>query len=320
MYISILLHAHIETDTQNLVNEQPKKFTPNLSMFIIPYLLIPKPTATLVVRTTRKSLRQTTARSVGRFSICIATLILLFVVRMTILLRYMPKGIQRIFLVCNEVGRPIMITMQESSILTYSCTFKSVATWECPDSFGPEWTIAEQEEFHKEVVQSMGAAFHARAIFWLIDRWWRWMAKLSARWQKTFGPTMCSKFSSPSDEAFKPEELATLRLRVKEPIGNSSVWLEQYVVDFEVPKELVAGMESSLIAEFSGRVAASPLLLVAFCGFIGSAGFFGEGSPQKPAIICFTIMQIVAWLILYMDIPDQLINCTFCKVDDTQEA
>ena len=73
----------------------------------------------------------------------------------------------------------------------------------------------------------MGAAFHARTIFWLIDRWWRWMAKKSAWWQEKFGPTMSSKFNSPSDEAFKREEIATIRLRVKEPIGNSSDWLEK---------------------------------------------------------------------------------------------
>jgi hypothetical protein len=92
---------------------------------------------------------------------------------------------------------------------------------------------------------------------------------------------MCSKFNSPSDEAFKQEELATLHLQVKEPIGNSSVWLGKYVVDFEVSKALVAGMESSLMAEFSTWVAASPLLLLTFCRFIGSAGFFGRADCKS---------------------------------------
>lgn len=233
----------------------------------------------------------------------------------------MRNGVERGLLIGREVGRVIMILFQQSSVLTYSCAYKAVGTWACPYKFGREWETPDQQQFDRDVVQFIGAAYHARAVYWLVAKSWRWLGRdTNSRWSRRFGSAISAKFTSPSSDECRGEEATRLRLCVEEPIGFSSDWKQEFTVDFDVPRVLVAAMNSRLVATMEQRVGAFFLLPLAFCGFLGPAGFFGDGAPTTSARVCFLVMQMVAWLILYKDIPNRSINCEFYSADDTEDA
>ena len=155
-------------------------FTPNFSMFIIPYMLDCNPSPVRSVRLTRASLHTTAARSVARFGIFLASIAIIFTIRASIILLYMENGVQKYLMLGSEIGRFFMIVLQESSILTYSCGYKCVASWASPVIYS-KWDIQDEERFRGDVVQSMGYAYHAYAQFCLVELVWKGMALLDRK-------------------------------------------------------------------------------------------------------------------------------------------
>ncbi|KAJ6464995.1 hypothetical protein C8R45DRAFT_1079990 [Mycena sanguinolenta] len=251
------------------------EFTPNLSQSFVPYIMEPNP-ADKKVYVTRRSLHKTVARSVARFTICLASLILVFTVRVVLLSFFMHGGLARKILYVAEVGRMVLILMQESSILTYSCAYKCVETWACQGvyDFGPRWNHVEQEEFHRDVVEFIGHAIHAQAVFWAVQKLWEWMGEHSTLWQRNLGDSISATFASPSADAFA--ESRSFRLQVLELKPLSTHWKEKYHVDFQVPGIAIAVMSTRLYATKSYRGAAIAILPLAACGYIGPAGFLTE--------------------------------------------
>ncbi|KAJ6593170.1 hypothetical protein B0H19DRAFT_1280037 [Mycena capillaripes] len=164
------------------------EFTPNLSQSFIPYIMAVNPASRHV----------TVARSVARFTICLASLLLVFTARVVFLSFFMRAGWTRNLLYAAEVGRMIMILMQESSILTYSCAYKCVETWACQGvyNFGPSWSDQEQDDFDRDTVEFIGYAFHAQAIFWAVSKFWKAMGKYSPLWEDRFGPSISAHFTN----------------------------------------------------------------------------------------------------------------------------
>ena len=293
-------------------NDNALDFSPNLSMFIIPYMLNCDPPPTQFIRLTRVDLHKTAARSVARYGIFLATIGVLSAVRMTILWFYMENGVERYLMLGSEIGRCAMAVLQESSILTYSCGYKCVSTWASPVIYA-EWDISEEGKFRNEVVQSIGHAYHAYALFLLVELIWKWMGFLFPWWQRQFGPRIFSQFNSPGDDEFREEEQVILRLRVEKQLDFSATWKEKYTVDFKVPKAFGSrALTEILVGEPWLRWGAICFLGgFAVCGVLGPIKFFGDGRPANGAKIMFTIMQLVAWVPFYKDIPNQSINCGF---------
>lgn len=288
-------------------------FSPNFSMFIIPYMLDCSPSPVRSVRVTRARLHATAAHSVARFGIFLASIAIIFAIRTTILLLYMENGVQKYLVLGSEIGRYLMTVLQESSILTYSCGYKCVASWASPVIY-TKWDIHEEERFRADVVQSIGYAYHAYALFWLVELVWKGMGFLLSWWKRKLGPRIFSKFSSPSNSEFLGEETVTIRLRVEEQLEFSANWNQKYVVDFEVPKAFDVARREILVGETWFRWGAICLCGgFAICGIVGPIKFFGDGRPTSGAKILFAIMQLVPWALFYKDIPNQSINCEFAS-------
>ncbi|KAJ7851749.1 hypothetical protein B0H13DRAFT_1904908 [Mycena leptocephala] len=247
------------------------------------------------VHVTRRSLHRTAARSVARFAICLASLMMVFTTRVVFLSFFMHKGPIRAILYAAEVGRMLMILMQESSILTYSCAYKCVETWACQNiySFGPRWSDEEQDEFHRDAVEFIGYAFHAQVIFWAVAKFWKWMGKHSALWRDGLGASMSAHFTSPSENAFAIGETTTFRLHILELKPLTTDWEEKYHVDFQVPDVAIPMMLSNLYATKLERLFAIPVAPFAVCGYIGPAGFFSQ-ELSLAGKICFGVMQVMA--------------------------
>ena len=268
------------------------------------------------VYVTRRSLHKTVARSVARsvarFAICLASLILVFTARVVFLSFFMHEGLARKILYAAEVGRMVLILMQESSILTYSCAYKCVETWACQGvyDFGPRWSDIEQDEFNRDVVEFIGHAFHAQAFFWAVQKLWKWMGKHSPLWRDSLGGSISAHFTSPSADAFA--ETRSFRLHVLELKPLSTRWKEKYHVDFHVPGIAIAIMPTRLYATKSYRGAAIAILPLAVCGYIGPAGFLTEETSMAGKV-CFGIMQVLAVCITYVDLPGRAINCEYVE-------
>jgi hypothetical protein len=288
-------------------------FSPNFSMFIIPYMLDCSPSPVRSVRLTRASLHTTAAHSVARFGIFLASIAIVFAIRASIILLYMEDGVQKYLMLGSEIGRYFMVILQESSIFTYSCGYKCVGSWASPVIYS-KWDIQEEERFRSDVVRSMGYAYHAYAMFWLIELMWKGMGLLFPWWKKRIGPRIFSKFSSPSDSEFQDEEMVTIRLRVEEQLEFSANWDQKFVVDFEMPKAFEVARREILIGETWFRWGAICLCGgFAICGVAGPIKFFGDGQPTTGAKIAFALMQLVPWALFYKDIPNQSINCVFAS-------
>jgi hypothetical protein len=295
-------------------------FSPNFSMFIIPYMLDCSPSPIRSVRVTRASLHTTAARSIARFGIFLASIAIIFIIRTTILLLYMENGVQKYLMLASEIGRYLMIILQESSILTYSCGYKCVASWASPVIY-TRWDIHDEERFRSDVVQSMGYAYHAYALLWLVEVVWKSMGYLVPWWRWNFGPRIFSKFSSPSNNEFQDEETVTIRLRVEEQLEFSATWNQKFVVDFKVPKAFEVARRERLFGETWFRLGAICLCGgFAICGVVGPVGFFGNGRPTSGAKILFTLMQLVPWALFYKDISNQSINCEFASPSSGQSG
>ncbi|KAJ7117531.1 hypothetical protein C8R44DRAFT_790951 [Mycena epipterygia] len=292
------------------------EFTPNLSQSFIPYIMTPNP-ANKQVYATKRSLHKTVARSVARFAICLASLMLVFTARVVFLSFFMHSGLARNILYAAEVGRMVMILMQESSILTYSCAYKCVGTWACQDvyDFGPRWSDVEQDEFHRDVIEFIGHAFHAQAVFWAVEKLWKSMGKHSALWRDRLGGSISAHFTSPSADAFA--ETRSFRLHILELKPLTTRWEEKYHVDFQVPSLAIAIMPTRLSATKFYRLGAIAILPLAICGYIGPAGFLTEETSMTGKI-CFGIMQVLAVCITYVDLPGRAINCEY--VEDSAPA
>ena len=286
-------------------------FSPNFSMFIIPYMLDCNPSPVRSVRLTRAILRTTAARSVARFGIFLASIAIIFTIRASIILLYMENGVQKYLMLGSEIGRYFMVVLQESSILTYSLGYKCVASWASPVVYS-RWDIREEEMFRSDVVQSLGYAYPAYALFWLVELVWKGMALLLPWWKQKLGPRIFSKFSSPSDSKFQTEEMVTIRLRVEEQLGFSANWHQKFVIDFEMPKTFDVARREILYGLPWFRWGAICLCGgFAICGVVGPIKFFGQ--PSSGAKILFAIMQLVPWALFYKDIPNQSINCVFAS-------
>jgi hypothetical protein len=286
-------------------------FSANFSMFIIPYMLDCSPSPVRSVRLTRASLHTTAAHSVARFAIFLASITVIFTIRTTIILLYMENKVQKYLMLGSEVGRYLMTVLQESSILTYSCGYKCVASWASPFTY-TKWDIHEEERFRSDVVQSIGYAYHAYALFWLVELVWKGMGILLPWWKRKLGPKIFSRLSSPSNSEFQDEEMVTIRLLVEEQLEFSGNWDQKCVVDFEFPKVFNVARREILRGEIWFRWGAFCLCGgFAICGVVGPIKFFGDGRPTSGAKILFTIMQLVPWALFYKDIPNQSINCEF---------
>ena len=296
-------------------SDTPLDFSPNFSMFIIPYMLDCSPSPDQSVRLTRARLRATAARSVARFAIFLASISIIFTIRASIISRYMENGVQKYLMLGSEIGRYFMIVLQESSILTYSCGFKCVATWAYPYTYS-KWDVQDQEEerFRSDVVESMGYAYHAYALFWLIELAWKGMARLLPWWKRKLGPRIFSKFSIPSNSEFQGEEMVTIRLRVEEPLEFSGNWHQKFVVEFEMPKTFDVARTERLRGKIWFRWGALCLCTgFAICGVVGPINVIGDGQTSSGAKFLFAIMQLVPWALFYKDIPNQSINCVFAS-------
>jgi hypothetical protein len=254
------------------------EFSPNLSMFIIPYMLNCHLSPAQFVRLTRADLHRTAACSVARFGIFLASITIVSSIRMAILLIYMENGVEQYLMLGSEIGRWFMAVLQESSILTYSCGYKCVSSWASPVTY-TYWDIGEEENFRNEVVQSIGYSYHAYAMFRLFEVVWKWMGFLFPWWKRNFGPRIFSCFSSPSDDEFHPEEMVILRLLIKEHLEFSATWHPKYVVDFEVPRAFEVARREILIGEPWFRWGAICLCGgFAVCGVVGL--FRGRAASQ----------------------------------------
>jgi hypothetical protein len=239
---------------------------------------------------------------------------LVFTARVVFLSFFMHKGLTRAILYAAEVGRMLMILMQESSILTYSCAYKCVETWACQNiySFGPRWADEEQDEFHRDTVEFIGYAFHAQAVFWAVAKFWKWMGKHSALWRDGLGASISAHFTSPSANAFAIGETTTFRLHILELKPLTTDWEEKYHVDFQVPEVAIPMMLSNLNATKLERLFAIPVAPFAVCGYIGPAGFFSQ-ELSLAGKICFGAMQVMAVCITYVDVPNRSINCEYVE-------
>ena len=286
-------------------------FSPNFSIFIIPYMLDRSPHPVRSVHLTRDSLHATAAQSVARFAIFLASIAIIFSIRTVIILLYMSNRVQKYLMLGSEIGRCFMIGLQESSILTYSCGYKCVASWASPAIY-TRWDIREEKRFRKKVVQSIGYAYHAYILFWLFELVWKGMGSLLPWWRNRLGPRIFSKFSSPSDSEFQDEEMMTIRLLVEEQREFSANWDQKFVVDFKLPKAFLVARREILVGETWFRWGAICLCGgFAICGILGPPKFFGDGQPTSGAKILFAIMQLVPWALFYKDIPNRSINCQF---------
>jgi hypothetical protein len=226
----------------------------------------------------------------------------------------MDKGSARNVLYAAEVGRMVMIFMQESSILTYSCAYKCVGTWACRRQgsfdFGPRWSDVEEDEFHRDVVGFIGYAFHAQAVFWAVEKSWKLMGKHLTLWRDSLGDSISAHFTSPSADAFR--ETRSFRLHVLELKPLTTHWEEKYYIDFQVPGLAIALMPTRLNATKLYRLGAIMILPLAVCGYIGPAGFLTE-EMSMAGKICFGIMQVFAVCITYVDLPGRAINCEYVE-------
>ncbi|KAJ7066252.1 hypothetical protein C8F01DRAFT_1228355 [Mycena amicta] len=191
------------------------EFTPNLSQSFIPYVFLADP-STREIHVTKRSLHKTVARTLARFAICLTSLLLLFTFRIVLITLFLPRGLGKWILYAGELGRVIMICMQESSIMTYSCAYMCAETWASQGIMSlPRWTATEQEQFTRDVIEFLGYAFHARIFFWTVDKFWRLMARFSGRWEEKLGASMSATFTCPkAQDDGKFEDTVSFRLHV----------------------------------------------------------------------------------------------------------
>lgn len=297
--------------------------SPNLSTFVVPFMR-ERMRTNLSIRLNPETIENASALSVARFVTCITYAFALLTLRGALLWWYSDTTWQRILLLLSGTGHFLLLMAQESTILTYSCEYKSVYTWgsdprrcNCPSVKRPCHSEADRRQFRSRVRSFLGYNYLAVLILWITEILWPVPAyalrKIGEKgWFSGSIPDLGNDpfhtFCWPTETYFRDENVYTIVFSFNEDNDAAPASSLGQLTFNRVPLEMIERMNLNSGATTLEKIMFAPFGICSAIFTIFAPIIFCISHPKPISQWYLFIEQILIALSKYYDFSDQTIN------------